>query len=158
LGRLTASRSALGAPEETIHLYEEVLSRKPTFAPACNALAWFYATGPEKLRNPQKALSLAQKAIALAPQNPEFANTLGVVYYRLEKYEQAIETLAKGSYASGQFFLAMCHRQLGETMKAQECQRRAVELLKGSKLAPSQSAEMKRIQSEAEAVLTGPNK
>jgi tetratricopeptide (TPR) repeat protein len=56
----------------------------------CNDLAWELVTGPEKERDPVKALPLANKAVELVRGSAVYLNTLGVVYYRLGRYQQAI--------------------------------------------------------------------
>jgi hypothetical protein len=54
---------------------ERSLALKPDQAAACNALAWVYVAGPEKLRDPAKALPLAERAVRLAPDRRDFLNT-----------------------------------------------------------------------------------
>ena len=100
----------------------------------CNDLAWRYATGPDKERDPKKALPLAQKAIKLTPDLPTWWNTLGVVYYRLGQYPEAMETLQRSLREDGEesagfdlFFLAMCYARRSEGTKAKDCYERAVQ-------------------------------
>jgi hypothetical protein len=120
-------------PEEkarqTIARYRQVLEGKPDDASAsraCNGLAWIYATGPEALRDLKEAALLAEKAVRLAPDDASSRNTLGVVYYRVGRYRDAVETLQPNlqkqqdrSLAYDLYFLAMSHHQLGETAVAQ---------------------------------------
>src|SRR5262249_56036285 len=82
----------------------------------CNELARYLVTGPPNERDPETALPLAKKAVALMPGKWMYRNTLGVVYYRLGRYERAAETLERNlrqsneeSAACDLFFLAMCH-------------------------------------------------
>jgi tetratricopeptide (TPR) repeat protein len=62
-------------------------------AMACNNLAWRYVMGSEREGDLKKALPLAQMAVKLDPK--ESLNTLGVVYYRLGHYGQAMEALQR---------------------------------------------------------------
>src|SRR5208337_4252025 len=65
-----------------------------------NNLAWRLATGPAALRDPEEALVLARKAVALAPGTAIYLNTLGVAQYRAGQFAEAIATLEK-SLAAG---------------------------------------------------------
>ena len=129
----------------------------------CNNLAWVYVTGPEKLRDPAKALALAERAVKLSPQQQIFLNTLGVVQYRNGQYAAAVETLEKSLSASkGEFagfdlfFLAMCHARLGAPAKARDCFDRAVKWWEGKKgLSAQHVAELTAFRAEAAAVLKG---
>ena len=85
-----------------------------------NNLAWRLATGPVALRDPQQALVLARKAVALTPGSRIYLNTLGVALYRTGHYGDAIATLEKSLAASNGesdafdlFFLAMARHKIG---------------------------------------------
>ena len=82
-------------------------------------------TAPEPLRDPARALALAERAAELDPQNLVIRNTLGVAYYRAGRYREAADTLRANLagqkekfLASDLYFLAMSHHQLGETALA----------------------------------------
>jgi tetratricopeptide (TPR) repeat protein len=126
----------------------------------CNELAWRYVTGPEKERDPKKALPMAQKAVKLMPE--ACLNTLGVVYYRLGRYAEAMKTLEQSlrvtrekAAAFDLFFLAMCHAQLGEAAKAKECYDRAVHWVQEQqgKMRTGWKEELDAFRSEAETLL-----
>ena len=128
----------------------------------CNNLAWGYATGPEKERDPKKALPLAQKAVKLTPDLGIWWNTLGVVYYRLGQYPQAMETLQRSlredweeSAGFDLFFLAMCHARRSEGAKAKDCYERAVQWVQEQegKLQPGAKEDLNTFQAEAETLL-----
>jgi eukaryotic-like serine/threonine-protein kinase len=131
----------------------------------CDELAWRYLTGPKKQRDPKKALPLAQKAVKLDVDQWAFLNTLGVAYYRLEQYPQAVETLERclrdsqaAAPAYDLFFLAMCHHHLGDEAKAKDCYDRAVRWCEEHKNKFEQahwSEELAAFQTEAAAVLDG---
>jgi tetratricopeptide (TPR) repeat protein len=130
----------------------------------CNNLAWEYATGPEKQRDLKRALMLAQKAVKLEANRSTHLNTLGVVYYRLGQFPQAIDKLERSlreeqgqSDAFDLFFLAMCQARQGAADKARDCYDRAVtwvqqnSTLIGSR--PKLGEELKAFQAEAEELL-----
>jgi tetratricopeptide (TPR) repeat protein len=131
-------------------------------AQSCSHVARQLVTGPAKERDPARALPLAQKAVALMPDQPMFLNTLGVVYYRLGRYPQAVETLerslreAKGEYAAhDRFFLAMCHARRGEAAEAKGCYDRAVQWVQGrqDRLHVKEKQELDAFRAEAAAEL-----
>src|SRR5262249_30369167 len=92
LGHLATPKPEAKARQAIAH-YRQGLAKKPDDAAACNNLAWTYATGPEALRNVKEALLLAEKAVRLAPDDANYRNTLGVVYYRAGRYRDAARTL-----------------------------------------------------------------
>jgi tetratricopeptide (TPR) repeat protein len=99
----------------------------PGAAPACNELAWAYLMAPEPLRDAKAAVPLAEKAVRLAPENPNYRNTLGVAYHRASRYREAIEALRPNlehqedwALPSDLYFLAMSAHRLGETARARD--------------------------------------
>jgi serine/threonine protein kinase/WD40 repeat protein len=131
-------------------------------ADTCNHAARRLVTGPEKERNPAQALPLAEKAVALWPEEAIYRNTLGVVYYRLERYGPAVQALErslrenKGEYAAYDlFFLAMCHARRGEAAAAKDCYDRAVKWVqqRQEKLSPEEKKELGQFQAEANVLL-----
>ena len=63
------------------------------YGPACNGIAWRYATSEDPIiRNPQKALEYAKKAVELTPQPvPAYLDTLAEAYYVNGQFDNAIE-------------------------------------------------------------------
>ena len=124
-----------------------------------NNLAWVYVAGPKPLRDLEKALPLAQKAVEQNPQEPHSLNTLGVVYYRLDQLDEAVETLnqavqanSAGGTAFDFYFLAMSHHRRGQPQKAQEYYEKA----DGWRKRPSQATQgLTEFRLEADALLTG---
>ena len=55
-----------------------------------NSQAWMLATGPIDQRDPERAVALARRAVALAPGRQMMLNTLGVALYRAGQYAEAI--------------------------------------------------------------------
>jgi tetratricopeptide (TPR) repeat protein len=130
-----------------------------------NNQAWPLATNPDaKLRDPARAVELAQKAVDLWPNEPMYWNTLGVAHYGAGHWKEAIEALTKSmELAKGKlesfdtFFLAMAHWRLDEKEKAREWYDRAVQWmeknkdqLQGNKQWPE---ELRRFHAEAEELL-----
>lgn len=60
-----------------------------------NALAWLYATAPQPLRKPDKAIELAEKATKLSPESPHIWDTLAEAYYSKGFYDKALAAINK---------------------------------------------------------------
>jgi len=110
------------------------LQNAPEDHVALNELAWIRADGPEELRDPAKAVAAAEKAVALAPKEFTYINTLGVAYYRAGQYDRALTTLQKSLERSGGqadaydlFFLAMTRQKMGRLDAARGDYQRAVQ-------------------------------
>ncbi|HZU37491.1 MAG TPA: tetratricopeptide repeat protein, partial [Gemmataceae bacterium] len=105
------------------------------YANALNTLAWTCATSPDaSLRDPQRAVRLAQYATTIMPREGFYVNTLGVAHHRAGHWKEAIAALTKSMElekgaleAFDTFFLAMAHWQLGEKEKARQWYDRAVQ-------------------------------
>jgi len=98
-----------------------------------NSFAWCCATSRfSELRDPPRAVELAQKAVELAPQTGGYWNTLGVAQYRAENWSGAIAgfersmALRRGGDSFDWFFLAMTAWQLGDHDEARQWYDRAV--------------------------------
>lgn len=126
-----------------------------------NNLAWKYVAGPQQIRDPEKALPLALKAVELEPENFNSVNTLGVVYYRCGQFDNAIETLLRrvegdknGGNAIDFFFLAMSYHKLGQPNKAREAYDKAVQWWTAHEpLSAGWTEELTTFRAEADAVL-----
>jgi len=127
-----------------------------------NNLAWRLATGPAALRDPEQALVLARKAVALTPGEAIYLNTLGVAQYRAGQFAEAIATLEKSLAASkGEsdgfdlFFLAMARHKLGQLDRARADFHRALRWRREhpNPAGPGWSEELDMFQAEAEALL-----
>jgi serine/threonine protein kinase/WD40 repeat protein len=140
----------------------QALDLDPDNAEVCNNLAWFYVTAPENQRDPHKALPLAKKAVDQPAAKWTYLNTLGVVYYRLGQYENAVVTLERSQRQShGEaaafdlFFLAMAHARLGDSSQAKNCFDQAIKWIEEheSSLSPEWKEELNRFRAEAEALV-----
>jgi tetratricopeptide (TPR) repeat protein len=124
---LAAALSPEGSAQRDIDHFRAAHAANPNNVVACNGLAWVLATAPEKLRRMDEALALAEKAVESAPGNALFTNTLGVVYYRLGRFKEAVECLEPNlsrqedsGLAFDLYFLAMSHYMLGDVSRARE--------------------------------------
>jgi serine/threonine protein kinase/WD40 repeat protein len=144
--------------------YQRAIELEPNHGRVCNELAWLYVMGPRELRDPVKALPLALRALSLCPEEhmrANVVNTLGVNYYRLEKFRDAITWLSQSASAQGRdsgaawdlYFLAMAYHKQGETAEGRRAFERAAQLHKTAVLGPESSRELERIREEAADVL-----
>jgi Tfp pilus assembly protein PilF len=76
-----------GKVDAAIKRYEDVLAIDSRAGTAANNLAWILADRGQEL---DRALQLAQTAVAVAPETPQIIDTLGWVYYRRNQPELAI--------------------------------------------------------------------
>jgi tetratricopeptide (TPR) repeat protein len=141
--------------------YREAVKLQPDYASPRNALAWLLATCADpKRRNPQEAVTLAERVVQLAPQDGNFWNTLGAARYRAGDYRGAIAALEQsmalrhGGDSLDWFFLAMAHWQLGENDPARQWYAKAVSWMEEHQ--PKDEV-LARFRAEAEALL-GMNK
>jgi tetratricopeptide (TPR) repeat protein/serine/threonine protein kinase len=144
--------------------YQAALKLAPAHPGVNNGLAWILVTCPDaKLRDPEQAVTLAKRAVQLAPQVGPFWVTLGMAHYQAGDWKAAIAALDRSRellksaspYAS--LFLAMAHHKLGHNDEARQAYDHALQWLEQNKeqLAQHkpQAEELRRIQSEAEAAL-----
>ncbi len=131
--RIAVERGELSAARI---LFEQAILQRPESPLNCNNLAWMLATGPSTIRDVKQAEILARRAVASAPDQAIYLNTLGVALYRMGKYAEGITALEKSLSQNPSFnqpydllFLAMCHAQLGDSEKARQCQNRASQLM-----------------------------
>jgi tetratricopeptide (TPR) repeat protein len=154
-------REALGERDQARYDREKassLLSKDPI---ALNDQAWILATGPVARRDPERAVSLARRAVALAPGNQVILNTLGAALYRAGEYVESVSVLerslvaGKGEFdALDLFFLAMAHHRLGDATSARGCFDRAVRWLSEGKNPSAQYVpELTGFRAEAEALL-----
>jgi WD40 repeat protein len=164
---LAAIRADAALSEE---VRQEALTMADTFPENANVLnhaSWAVVRQPgADAAAYQRALRQAEAACRLAPDVAAFRNTLGVAYYRVGKYPEAIEALEKNLPekasnrvdASDLYFLAMCHYRLGNAAKARECFERAKDSHQRNavRLPKEQLGELKQFRTEAETLLAKP--
>ncbi|MBI3468722.1 MAG: tetratricopeptide repeat protein [Planctomycetes bacterium] len=73
---------------------EQVLDEFPEDAGALNDLGYLWAN---QNKNLDRALDMVQRAVNEEPKNTSFRDSLGWVYYRLNRYEEAIAELKKAA-------------------------------------------------------------
>jgi tetratricopeptide (TPR) repeat protein len=143
---------------EAVEASTEAIRLKPADEPVvCNELAWVLATVADpKLRDPKRAVELAQRATQLEASAGTFWNTLGVAQYRVGDFKQAITALEKsmqlraGGDPNDWFFLAMAHWQLGHKDEARSWYDKATKWMDQKQ---SKSNELIRFRAEAAELL-----
>ncbi|MBZ5499130.1 MAG: tetratricopeptide repeat protein [Acidobacteriia bacterium] len=111
--------------------YRKVLELDPENPYAANNLAWLLC---ENNMNLQEALSLARTARKKAPDDPEIADTLGWIYYKLKNHTLAVDQLLfsvnnrKQPTAENYYHLGMAYYGQGNISRAKESLKRALEL------------------------------
>jgi tetratricopeptide (TPR) repeat protein len=160
-------RERLGQHEAAPTDREQAAGLLPPSARQLNYMAWELVTGAVYLRDPERAVSLARKAVAAAPDSATYLNTLGVALYRAGRPAQAIAALEQSLAANkGQlaafdwFFLAMARHRLGQTVQSRASFDRAMGWWREQKqLRDKYAQELAEFRAEAEAVLglTCPN-
>jgi tetratricopeptide (TPR) repeat protein len=110
--------------------YQKALATNPNYAAALNNLAWVYC---EHGGNLDEALSLAQRAKQIQPDEPNFSDTLGWIHYRKGLYGSAVELLkdaVRRAPGGGlfQYHLGMALLKTGRKDEARPALRRAIDL------------------------------
>jgi tetratricopeptide (TPR) repeat protein len=118
-----------------LEIRERLVRDKPDVANHVESLARLLATVPvSRLRDPSRAVALARKVVAQAPDNTDYQATFGVALYRAGDGRGAVATLSKlrsgysphdASNVSTDFILALAHGKLSENAQARECFGRA---------------------------------
>jgi serine/threonine protein kinase/WD40 repeat protein len=147
---------------QAIAQYRREVEATPDSPEACNSLAWTYLTAPMALRDVKAAVPLAEKAVRLATGNTNYRNTLGVAYYRAERYREAVETLRPNldrqedkMLAFDLYFLAMSHCRLGEIAQARSYLAWAVRWTAAQRgLGQALIEELRLFRAEAEELLS----
>jgi serine/threonine protein kinase/WD40 repeat protein len=160
-GPASANRVLEQKARSEIDRYRRAVAAHPDDAAECNNLAWVYLTAPEHLREPARALALAQKAVKLDRGNAAHKNTLGLAYYRAGRYREAVEMLRAGLEGQDDrylpwdlCFLAMAYHQIGEPDWAREYRDLARRWSRDQKgLSGELLHELSAIREEMEAVL-----
>jgi tetratricopeptide (TPR) repeat protein len=96
--------------------YERALALSPTFALAANNLAWLYV---EHRGDLERALALAEMAREHMPHDANVLDTLGWVYYKQNRFQQAIPLLEASvqknpKHPTVHYHLGMAYYQEGE--------------------------------------------
>ncbi|MEX0641792.1 MAG: tetratricopeptide repeat protein, partial [Pirellulales bacterium] len=142
---------------EAIADWTRQLELDPDGAEIMNKVAWYLATLPDpQLRDPRRAVALAENAVEMAPETGSFWNTLGAAYYRAGDSTAAVNALnksmelASGGNSFDWFFLAMAHWKLDEKDVARNWYDRAVEWTEKN---GRENQELIRFRAETEKLL-----
>lgn len=95
LFRLAASLEREKKVAESVDAFEKLLKVRGDHAPGLNYLGYMWADRGENL---PRALELISKAVELEPGNGAYLDSLGWVYYRLNKLDKAEENLRAAAF------------------------------------------------------------
>ncbi len=111
---------------EARETYEEELKIAPNFSLALNNLAVLYS---ERLDQLDTALTLANKARDITPNEPHIADTIGWIAFKRGDYQTALREIKAGASrlpdAEIQYHLGMTYYMLGDEPSAQAALKRA---------------------------------
>jgi tetratricopeptide (TPR) repeat protein len=148
--------SATGDLKRALDSFERAVQLGMRDAQAANNVAWFRATSPDpQVRDPEKAVVSARRAVELAPKEGSFWNTLGVALSRAGQHEESLKALERsmklrrGGDGFDWFFVAIAKHKLGQK-DAREWFDKAITWMDKNK---PEDAELKRFRAEAEASL-----
>lgn len=79
-------------------LLTECINRMPDSHRSLNFLAYLWA---EDNRNLEKALAYSVRSLTYAPENPAYIDTLGWIYYRLDRLDEALQTIKRAHALGG---------------------------------------------------------
>ncbi|HZU38491.1 MAG TPA: hypothetical protein VFA18_21380, partial [Gemmataceae bacterium] len=152
---------AQGQQQKAVRDLAQAVSLAPRAPLLCNDLSWYYQSVPDAARHASEAVALAERAVAGAPGDWGYENTLGMAYYHAGRYRDGIVTLEKSLRGGAGtqdgydlYGLAMCHAKLGEIKKAHEAVARARAWLEATPgLVPAEVAELRRLRAQAEKVV-----
>src|SRR6185437_17127756 len=141
LTRLARLQQRGGLADQAIDTYRKAVDADSSFAPALRDLALLYAARPA---DEAKAFEIAAKARQAYPDDPELAETLGVLNFRRGLYPQAIELLnqaagTRSDDAEIQFYLGRNYQELKKWNECKSALQRSLAL----KLPPASSEDAK---------------
>ncbi|MGE5191727.1 MAG: tetratricopeptide repeat protein [Deltaproteobacteria bacterium] len=143
--------------EKARNNFSRAIELNPTSAELHNNLAWYLVSRRDaELHDPAWGLSLAKRAVELAPETGTYQNTLGVAHYRAGNWKGAIAALEKsaalrqGGDAFDWYFLAMAHRQTGNQDEARRWYDKAAEWREKN---AGDNEELRHFDAEAREVL-----
>lgn len=87
-----------GKPDEAVASYKRAIKVYPTYPGSYNSLAYLYALDPKRT-DFSVAMDLIDKALKLRPNEPNYLDTKGWLFFRMGKYDQARTLLEEASVA-----------------------------------------------------------
>ena len=120
---LASSLEKHGNVDEAIRVYERVLATHPLTTIAANNLASLLTDHKGAPKDLARALHLSEGVSATGDANPYFLDTLGWVYARLGRNDEAIRTMQKAVVQAPHhplinYHLGVAHFQAGNTTEA----------------------------------------
>ena len=108
-----------GAGGKAVQQYEAIVAKEPRDALSLNNLAWLYMEQGDR-----RAIETARRALALAPNSPAIADTLGWILVQTGSVNEALPLLARASEADPrngdlQYHYAAALVKAGKTADAQ---------------------------------------
>jgi len=130
---LGAAYERTGKREQAVAEFRRLLGADPEYHAALNYLGYMFAERGENLDEAQR---LIERAVALEPDNGAYVDSLGWVYYRRGRFEQARAALERATRlevgdGTVQEHLGDVYGAMGERDRAGEAYRRAIELERG---------------------------
>jgi tetratricopeptide (TPR) repeat protein len=127
---LGAAYERAGRRDKALAELRRVVALAPDFHPALNYLGYSLAEAGESL---DEALNLTRRAVALDPDNGAYVDSLGWVYFRLGRHEEARGYLERAARlepedATLQEHLGDVYVALGQKERARQAYQRAVDL------------------------------
>jgi hypothetical protein len=144
---------------DALDLLRKAVAKDPKFCTAQNNLAWRLLTGPMDQRDAKAALVHARAAVQHCGEGSH-NNTHGLALLRNGEIEDAMTQFDESLCRSGgrddgcdYFLLAVCHRKIGDSVKADECHRLGDRWLAANRhrLSPGMIQELEAFQAEAKA-------
>ncbi len=146
--------------KEAIERYEALLVLDSNDANGLNNLAWALTVASPDLRDPKRALELAERTVKAGGETAASLNTLGAAQYRVGNPRLAIDTLLRGAQigsgvtAWDGFFLALSLKALGFDSLARDYLSNAVRWIdRHPELAKDELRELTSLRREAEEAL-----
>ncbi|MCA1635658.1 MAG: tetratricopeptide repeat protein [Acidobacteria bacterium] len=127
---LSSAQERAGDPKGSEETLRRILSKEPNNPTALNNLGYFLAERNERL---PEALELVQRAVRAEPSNSSFLDSLGWIYFRLGKLQEAeryLSDAARRNPASNtiQEHLGDLFQRLGDPQKARSAWQKALTL------------------------------
>lgn len=127
--RLGTSYYMAGQCEKSVQTFERALRYVPNNHAVLNNFAYLCI---ECLKDPQKAMEPARRAVQLQPTRAEYLDTLALVLISAKQYQEGLDYADRasklGDSAPVQLHRAMALLELGRTDQARDAARRAGEL------------------------------
>jgi tetratricopeptide (TPR) repeat protein len=157
-GKKTEAAKTFG---EVRRLRDELIRNYPEAPEHFQELAWFLATCPdESVQDVKMAVQLAERDVALAPEDGDGWSALGVAHYRIGDWQKAETALLQatrlqnGGGCAQWLFLAVAYHQLGDYTRARRWLEKANVWMEKNQPV---NEDIARFRSEAEKIMGRPS-